>query len=177
MVAMAPKDTSAPTVLVLTVSDRNAVGGHPDRAGPRLVELLSEAGYPTSGPTLVRDGVDPVVAALRGGIAAGHRLIVTTGGTGFAPRDLTPEATRAVVTREVPGIAELLRREGARHTPLAALSRGVAGVADPPGRTGTGTFLVNLPGSVRAVEQGMVVLAPLLPHILAMVVGWDDTGG
>lgn len=160
-------------MLVVTVSDRAAGGNREDRSGPRLVELLTTAGYAVSGPTVVGDGVEPVAAALREGIRAGYRMVVTSGGTGVSPRDYTPEATRALVTRELVGVAEHLRREGARHTPLAALSRGVVGVADATDEGAVGTLLVNLPGSVKGVEQSGEALLPLLPHLLDQIVGWD----
>lgn len=158
-------------VLVITVSDRSAGGRREDRSGPRLLERLVEQGYAASGPVLVPDGVEPVRSALEQGIADGYRIILTTGGTGVSPRDFTPEATGALVTRELVGVAEHLRREGARHTPLAALSRGVVGVVDA--EDGTGTLLVNLPGSLKAIDQSFDALAPLLPHVLDQLEGWD----
>ncbi len=163
----------ATRVLVITVSDRAASGAREDRSGPRLAELFAEAGYDTTGPLLVTDGVEPVAEALRTGIADGFGLVVTTGGTGVSPRDFTPEATRSFVTRELTGVADHLRREGARHTPLAALTRGIVGVADGATPEDTGTLLVNLPGSLKGVEQSMEALAPLLPHILSQIHGWD----
>jgi len=159
--------------LVVTVSDRAAGGSREDRSGPRLVDLLSAAGYAVDGPVLVTDGVQPVRRALEDAVAEGYRMVVTTGGTGVSPRDYTPEATRALVTRELHGVAEHLRREGARHTPLAALSRGVVGVVDVPGPDRLGVLLVNLPGSLKAVEQSVEALLPLLPHVLDQIVGWD----
>lgn len=166
----APSDTR---VLVITVSDRAASGSREDRSGPRLVELFREAGYDVTGPRLVTDGVEPVSDGLRKGIDEGFGLVVTTGGTGVSPRDFTPEATRNYVTRELTGVAEHLRAEGARHTPLASLSRGVVGVADTTTEGAVGTVLVNLPGSVKGVEQSTEALLPLLPHILSQVLGWD----
>lgn len=161
-------------VLVITVSDRAAGGSREDRSGPRLVELFQEAGFDTVGPRLVSDGVEPVSEGIRQGIADGYGMVVTTGGTGVSPRDFTPEATRTFVTRELVGVAEHLRSEGARHTPLAVLSRGVVGVADAhAGGTGTGTLLVNLPGSFNGVEQSMAALLPLVPHIMSQIIGWD----
>lgn len=160
-------------VLVITVSDRAAGGSREDRSGPRLVELFTEAGYETTGPRTVTDGIDPVAEALRAGIDEGFGMVVTTGGTGVSPRDFTPEATRTLVTRELHGVAEHLRREGARHTPLAALSRGVVGVADAGEDGATGTLLVNLPGSLKGVEESTEALLPLVPHILSQIVGWD----
>lgn len=166
-------DAAPPTALVITVSDRSARGAREDRSGPRAVELLTEAGYAVSGPVVVSDGVEPVTEGLRRGVDEGYRIVVTSGGTGVSPRDFTPEATSALVTRELVGVAEHLRREGARHTPLAALSRGVVGVADATDRDRLGTLLVNLPGSVKGVEQSLAALLPLLPHILDQIRGWD----
>src|SRR5699024_8243911 len=131
------------------------------------------ADFEVTGPRLVTDGVESVAAALQSGIDEGFGLIVTSGGTGVSPRDFTPEATHRVVTRELTGVAEHLRREGARHTPLASLSRGVVGVADPVHPDALGTLLVNLPGSAKGVQQSMEALVPLLPHILAQIAGWD----
>jgi molybdenum cofactor synthesis domain-containing protein len=159
--------------LVVTVSDRTAGGRREDRSGPPLVASLTEAGYAVDGPVVVPDGVEPVRQALEGAIADGYRMVVTNGGTGVSPRDFTPEATRALVTRELMGVAEHLRREGARHTPLAALSRGVVGVADATEEGRVGTLLVNLPGSPKAVDQSVEALLPLLPHILDQIEGWD----
>lgn len=166
-------DPPATRVLVITVSDRAASGARQDRSGPLLADLLRTQGYAVTGPRLVTDGVDPVSAALAEGIEAGFDLVVTSGGTGVSPRDFTPEATRRYVTRELVGVAEHLRREGTRHTPLAALSRGIVGVADAPGDAAGGTLLVNLPGSTTGVEQSMEALAPLLPHLLSQIEGWD----
>lgn len=173
MVPMAAHTRPLPTALVITVSDRAAGGQREDRSGPRLVQLLTDAGYAVTGPRLVADGIAPVGEALQEGIAEGFRLVLTAGGTGVSPRDFTPEATRRLVTRELHGVAEHLRREGARHTPLAALSRGVVGVADVADEGRVGTLLVNLPGSVKGVEQSVEALVPLLPHILDQVEGWD----
>lgn len=135
------------------------------------MELLRDAGYAVTGPVVVPDGEASVVRALREGIDAGYRLVVTSGGTGVSPRDYTPEATRSLVTRDLPGVAEHLRHEGARHTPLACLSRGLVGVADTQDRGRVGTLLVNLPGSVTAVEQSLAALTPLLPHLLDQIAG------
>ncbi|WP_109472838.1 MogA/MoaB family molybdenum cofactor biosynthesis protein [Ornithinimicrobium cavernae] len=160
-------------VLVITVSDRAAGGDREDRSGPLLVDLLRAEHYEVTGPRLVTDGVEPVSQRIAQGIEEGFGLIVTSGGTGVSPRDFTPEATRRFVTRELLGVAEHLRREGARHTPLAALSRGIVGVADPVDPDRVGTLLVNLPGSTKGVEQSMEALVPLLPHMLSQIVGWD----
>jgi molybdenum cofactor synthesis domain-containing protein len=153
--------------LAVTVSNRAAAGIYPDRSGPVLVDLLRSAGCAVvDGPLVIPDG-DPVEAALRDGLAAGYDVVVTTGGTGLTPGDQTPEMTRRVLDREIPGIAEALRSAGAAAgVPSAILSRGVAGVA---GRT----LIVNLPGSTGGVRDGMAVLAPVLGHAVSQINGGD----
>ncbi len=153
--------------LAVTVSNRAAAGVYEDRSGPVLADLLRTAGCAVvDGPLVVPDG-DPVEAALRDALAAGYDVVVTTGGTGLTPADLTPEMTRRVIEREIPGIAEALRSAGAAAgVPAAILSRGVAGVA---GRT----LIVNLPGSTGGVRDGMAVLAPVLAHAVAQINGGD----
>lgn len=150
---------------VVTVSDRSAAGLRPDASGPLAVSLLTEAGFETSA-SVVADGAEPVADALRAALAAGARLVVTSGGTGVGPRDRTPEGTRAVLDREVPGIAELLRLRGLESSPHAALSRGLAGIAGD-------ALVVNLPGSPRAVTESLGVLLPLVSHVLEQVAGGD----
>ena len=160
--------------VAITVSDRSSDGRREDESGRRLVEALRALGYAVPDPVVVPDGVDSVAGALRDAVEGRARLVVTTGGTGMGPRDLTPEGTREVITRENPGLAELLRREGSRHTPFAAVSRGVVGVVDWPDDRGVGgTFVVNLPGRPAAVQEGLDVLGPLLPHVLSQVSGGD----
>jgi molybdenum cofactor synthesis domain-containing protein len=152
--------------LAVTVSNRAAAGVYADKSGPVLVELLRSAGCSVDGPVVIGDG-DPVEAALRDALAAGYDVVVTTGGTGLTPADLTPEMTRRVLEREIPGIAEALRRAGAAAgVPAAILSRGLAGVA---GRT----LIVNLPGSTGGVRDGMAVLAPVLGHAVSQLNGGD----
>jgi molybdenum cofactor synthesis domain-containing protein len=157
------------------VSNRAAAGVYADKSGPVLVELLRSAGCSVvDGPVVIGDG-DPVEAALRDALAAGYDVVVTTGGTGLTPADLTPEMTRRVLQREIPGIAEALRAAGAAAgVPAAILSRGLAGVA---GRT----LIVNLPGSTGGVRDGMAVLAPVLGHAVSQINGGDhvraDAGG
>lgn len=153
--------------LAVTVSNRAAAGVYEDRSGPVLADLLGQAGCDVvDGPKVVPDG-DPVEAALREAVAAGYDVVVTTGGTGLTPGDLTPEMTRRVVDREVPGIAEAIRTAGAAAgIPAAILSRGLAGLA---GRT----LIVNLPGSSGGVRDGMAVLAPVLGHAVDQVRGGD----
>lgn len=152
---------------VVVVSDRCSRGEREDRSGPRAVELLRAAGLTVAEPVVVPDGAESVAAALAEVLASGARVVVTSGGTGVTPRDQTPEGTRGVIDRELPGLAEALRREGQTHVASAVLSRGLAGV------TAGGAVVVNLPGSTRAVEQGLAVLTPLLPHLLDQLVGGD----
>ena len=134
--------------LAVTVSNRAAAGVYEDRSGPVLAGLLAEAGFTVDGPLVVPDG-DPVETALRDAVAAGYDVVITTGGTGLTPGDLTPEMTRRVLDREIPGIAEAVRAAGAAAgIPAAILSRGLAGLA---GRV----LIVNLPGSAGGVRDGM----------------------
>ncbi|MBI1378045.1 MAG: MogA/MoaB family molybdenum cofactor biosynthesis protein [Frankiales bacterium] len=157
---------SARRALVVTVSTRASAGVWDDRSGPVLREGLLAMGLDVEGPLVVADG-DPVEAALRDAVTAGYDLVVTTGGTGLTPSDLTPEMTARVVDRQIPGIAEALRAYGAAHgVPTAVLSRGIAGTA---GRT----LVVNLPGSTGGVRDGLAVLADVVPHALDQIPGSD----
>ena len=152
--------------LAVTVSNRAAAGVYADRSGPVLAELLRSAGCETDGPVVVPDGA-AVEAALRDAVAAGYQVVVTTGGTGLTPGDLTPEMTRLVIDREIPGIAEAIRAAGvAAGIAAAMLSRGVAGLA------GT-TLIVNLPGSTGGVRDGMSVLGAVLAHAVDQARGGD----
>ena len=152
--------------LVVTVSNRASAGVYEDTAGPILVAGLRTAGFTVDGPTVVGDG-DPVTDALRDAVARGYDVVVTTGGTGLTPTDLTPEATRPLLDREVPGLAEAIRAQGAaRGVPTAVLSRGLAGLA---GRT----LVVNLPGSPGACRDALDVLTPVLGHAVAQIAGGD----
>jgi molybdenum cofactor synthesis domain-containing protein len=152
--------------LAITVSNRAAAGIYDDRSGPVLVELLRSAGCEVDGPRVVADG-DPVEAALRDALRAGYDVVVTTGGTGLTPTDLTPEMTRKVLDREVPGIADAIRQEGAAAgVPSSVLSRGLAGLAGQ-------TLIVNLPGSTGGVRDGMAVLSRVLAHAVDQARGGD----
>jgi molybdenum cofactor synthesis domain-containing protein len=151
---------------VVTASSRAAAGVYPDRGGSLLVETLRAWGLEVPDADVVPDGPE-VAAALRRALEDGPDLLLTTGGTGLTPTDGTPEATRPFLTREVPGIPEVLRATGvAKGVGSAALSRGIAGLA---GRT----LVINLPGSTGGVRDALEVLADLLPHALDQVGGGD----
>ena len=154
------------SALVITISTRAAAGVYADQSGPIIVAALEDLGFAVVGPVVVPDG-DAVGAALRDAVAAGHAVVITTGGTGLNPRDNTPEQTRRVVEREVPHLAAAIARYGADHgVPTAVLSRGVAGVANH-------TLIVNLPGSSGGARDGMAVLGPVLKHAVSQLAGGD----
>ncbi|MFI6511582.1 MULTISPECIES: MogA/MoaB family molybdenum cofactor biosynthesis protein [Streptosporangium] len=153
--------------LVITASNRAAAGTYEDTSGRLLAELLTAAGCDVDGPRVVPDG-EPVEAALRTGVAEEYDVIVTTGGTGLTPADLTPEMTRRVIDKEIPGIAEAVRQVNRDRVPTSILSRGLAGQAG-------NTLIVNLPGSSGGVRDGMAVLGPVLEHAVDQIRGGDHS--
>jgi molybdenum cofactor synthesis domain-containing protein len=153
------------TAAVLTISDRCATGTAEDQSGPVLVALLTAAGFAVAATAVVPDEAADISECLRAWADAGTAtLICTTGGTGLAPRDVTPEATREALHREAPGIVEAMRAASLAHTPLAMLSRAVAGVRGQ-------TLIINLPGSPKAVQECFAVVAPTLHHAVELVAG------
>lgn len=158
--------TSGSQGAVVVASNRAAAGVYVDATGPLIVEFLTGLGFATPAPVVVRDG-EPVGEAIRAAVAAGARVVLTTGGTGLTPTDRTPEATRPLLDREVPGLAEAIRSAGvAKGVPTAVLSRGLAGVC------GT-SLVVNLPGSRGGVKDALTVLEPVLVHAIEQIVGSD----
>jgi cyclic pyranopterin phosphate synthase len=159
--------TAAHEAVVVTCSNRSAAGERQDESGPTLVAALTEAGWDVTPEPIVLPDDEAVIAETIARLAdAGHRLIITTGGTGLTPTDVTPAATRRVIDREVPGLAELMRAAGLVSTPMAALSRGVVGVR---GRT----LVANLPGSPRGATESLGALLPVLRHALEQLTGAD----
>jgi molybdopterin adenylyltransferase len=157
---------------VLTVSDKAAAGQREDTSGASIRELLTSIGIEVARYEIVADEQDVVSARLREW--ADQRvaqLIVTTGGTGFGPRDVTPEATKAILEYEAPGIAEAMRAEGLRHTPMSMISRAMAGVRNR-------VLIINLPGSPKGVRENLAVVLPVLQHALELLAGErSDHGG
>lgn len=151
--------------VVITVSDRCARGEQRDESGATLVELLREMGAEVLATEILPDDLEPLVEKLR--IFADRpdvNLILTTGGTGFSPRDNTPEATRAVIEREAPGLAEAMRIETLKKTPLAMVSRGVCGIS-------SNALIINLPGSPKGVSESFAVIKPVLRHAIELLSG------
>lgn len=154
---------------VITVSTRGAMGTRVDESGPSLTDGLIAAGHTVVSTALVADDVAKIANAILEAVRAGANVVLTTGGTGLSPNDVTPEATRRVIDREVPGIAEALRANSLAKTPHGMLSRGVAGAVGP-------ALVVNLPGSPRAVRESLEVLLPVLPHAVELLAGQSGEG-
>jgi molybdenum cofactor biosynthesis protein B len=157
------------SAMVITVSDRSHAGARHDSSGPLCAELLAELGFAVGEVRVVPDERPDIADAIRAAVDGGADVVVTTGGTGFGPRDVTPEATRALLDREAPGIGEAIRQHHRDVVPTTILSRGVAGTVGS-------AFVVNLPGSTGAVRDGIEVLAPVIGHLVAQLRGDDHTG-
>ena len=145
--------------LVLTISDSASAGKRDDLSGPEAKRILEEAGFEVAAIEVLPDQRSDIESRLCRASDEGFRLVVTSGGTGLSPRDVTPEATGAVIDRNVPGIAELMRLESLKITPKAALSRAVSGIRQS-------TLIINLPGSVKGVRECLAALRPILPHAM-----------
>ncbi len=153
--------------VVVTISDKGAAGLREDTSGPAVRKMLAGIGLTESGHEMIEDDFDQIQRRLiHHADEAKVALIVTTGGTGFAPRDVTPEATRAVIEREAPGLAEAMRAKSLAITPHGMLSRSIAGIRK-------GTLIVNLPGSEKAASECLEVIMPALPHALELIAGCD----
>jgi molybdopterin adenylyltransferase len=149
---------------VVTISDRVSAGAMSDASGPALVDLLRNGGFEVTGPEVVPDDVHLIADAIISAGSRGIDVVVTTGGTGLGPRDVTPQATAALIDYAVPGIAEEMRRAGTASTPTAALSRAMAGVR---GRT----LIINVPGSVKGATESLEAVMPILGHAIQLLHG------
>jgi molybdenum cofactor synthesis domain-containing protein len=155
---------------IITASTKGARGERADESGPAMREVLEKNGIAVTSAELVSDDAAAIEQAIRKGIAAGANVVLTTGGTGLSPNDVTPEATRRVVERDVPGIAEAIRARSLAKTPHGMISRGIAGSVGS-------TLVVNLPGSPGAVRESLEVLLPVLPHAVELLAGETGEGG
>ena len=149
---------------VITVSDGVSAGTRDDISGPAVVDLLKAAGFRPSGPEVVPDKQERICDAIVAAVVDGQDLVVTTGGTGLGPRDVTPQATAMLIDYEVPGLGELMRRAGSTSTPMAALSRGIAGVRGH-------ALILNVPGSVSGATESIQAVMPTLPHAIQLLHG------
>jgi len=148
--------------LVLTISDSGAAGRRDDLSGPEARRILTETGFDVTAVEILPDERAEIESRLRRAADEGFQIVVTSGGTGLSPRDVTPEATLAVIDRNVPGIAEMMRVESLKVTPRAALSRAVSGIRQS-------TLIINLPGSVKGVRECLTVVRPILSHAVEVL--------
>lgn len=155
---------------LITVSTKGAAGERTDESGPAMREALAAAGIDVVATALIPDGIEPIQSAIRSAIDQGANLVLTSGGTGLSPNDLTPDATRGLLDREIAGIAEALRARSLEKTPHGMLSRGLAGSIGA-------TLVVNLPGSPRACRESLAVLIPVLPHAIELLAGASGEAG
>ena len=149
---------------MITVSDGVSAGTRDDVSGPALQTLLTNSDFEVSGPEVVPDKQELICDAIAAAVVAGADLVVTTGGTGLGPRDVTPQATSMLIDYEVPGISELMRRAGAGSTPMAVLSRGIAGVRGH-------SLIINVPGSMKGASESLEAVLPVLPHAIDLLHG------
>ncbi len=149
---------------VITISDGASHGKRDDKSGPALVGILYANQFEVTGPEIVPDERDRIAAAITKAADDGSNLVITTGGTGLGPRDVTPQATASVIDYDVPGLTELMRRAGLETTPMAALTRGIAGVRGK-------TLVINVPGSPRGAMESLEAVIPVLEHALALLRG------
>lgn len=155
---------------VITASTKGARGERADESGPAMREVLERNGIDVVHTDLVIDDVDAIASSIEAAIAAGANVVLTTGGTGLSPNDVTPEATRKVIDREVPGIAEAIRARSLQKTPHGMISRGIAGSIGS-------ALVVNLPGSPRAVRESLEVVLPVLAHAVELLAGESGESG
>ena len=154
---------------ILIISDRGSRGDYEDRSGPLVAEIISQqTTWQITHRAIIPDEFETIVQTLTEWCAAGVNLLLTSGGTGFAPRDITPEATRRVIEREAPGLAEAVRADSLKITRHAMLSRAVAGIRGQ-------TLIINMPGNPKAVRENLDFLLPVLPHALELLVEADNT--
>ena len=149
---------------VITVSDGVSAGTREDVSGRALVEILTSAGFEASGPEIVPDDQSRICDAIVSAVVSSNDVVVTTGGTGLGPRDVTPQATSMLIEYEVPGLGELMRNAGASSTPMAWLSRGLAGVRGQ-------TLILNVPGSAKGARESLEAVMPVLPHAIQLLHG------
>jgi molybdopterin adenylyltransferase len=149
---------------VITISDGASHGAREDKSGPALVGILYANQFEVTGPEIVPDERDRIAAAITKAADGGSNLVITTGGTGLGPRDVTPQATASVIDYDVPGLTELMRRAGLESTPMAALTRGLAGVRGQ-------TLVINVPGSPKGAVESLTAVIPVLEHALALLRG------